>query len=155
MDAPTYLSTWSLINSLWPEWHPNDATASLCAERWSSIRQDKLQEAVKLHKMEASGQYKEPKIHRIMEIYAARTASSFETSEPAREKWQVPEPTQQELDEWDRWAEDVLSDVTEDELEQAQKLVPASGNRMLACAVDYLRKKAAGIKVLPERQAVR
>lgn len=147
MDKPTYLQTWSLITSLWPDWCPNDATARLCAERWGEIHQDKLQEAAKLHKMEASGQYKEPKVHRIMEIYAQRTSQAWNVSEPVKQEWKGVGPTPSEYAEWDRWAEDVLSNVTDDELEQANQIYAASSTRVLACAVDYIRKRKAGIRI--------
>jgi hypothetical protein len=155
MDKPTYLQTWSLITSLWNEWCPNDATARLCAERWSELHQDKLQDAAKLHKMEASGQYKEPKIHRIMEIYSSRTTQAWATSEPAKQEWSCDGPTPHELAEWDRWADDILADVSEEELKAAQEIAPVSGKRVLACAVDYIRKRRAGISVLPERSGAR
>lgn len=142
MDKPSYLSTWSLITSLWSDWNPNDATARLCAERWGELHQDHLQEAAKLHKMEASGQYREPKIHRIMEIYASRTTTAWVGSEPAQREWKTDEITPSEEAEWDRWAEDVMSNVTDDELAEAATLVPAnSRNRVMACAVDFVRNR--------------
>lgn len=153
IQQPSYLQTWSLITSLWSEWCPNDATAKLCAERWSQLHQDHLQAAAKLHKMEASGQYKEPKIHRIMDIYAQRTSKDWGadgTSRP-KEDWKTPEIPQHELDDWDRWADDVLSDVTEEELKEAQAICQFTKPRILACAVDFVRKRRAGIAIIPAR----
>lgn len=106
------------------------------------LHQDHLQEAAKLHKMEASGQYREPKIHRIMEIYASRTTTAWVGSEPAQREWKTDEITPSEEAEWDRWAEDVMSNVTDDELAEAATLVPAnSRNRVMACAVDFVRNR--------------
>lgn len=153
IPQPTYLQTWALITSLWPDWCPNDATARLCAERWSQIRQDHLQAAAKLHKMEAAGQYKEPKVHRIMDIYAQRTTQDWGpdgTSQP-KSDWKTPEITPAEIAEWDRWAEDVLADVTEEEIAEARKICSVEKPRLLACAVDVIRKRRAGIQILPPR----
>lgn len=140
-EAKTYQQSWAMIRNLWPDWEPNTTTINLCFERWNQLHQDQLQEAIKAHKWEAGGQYKEPKIHRIMEIYGQRTSKEWAVSVPGQREWKCEGPTQEELDEWDRWADDVLADVTEDELSEAHELIPSKNKRTLACAVDFVRKR--------------
>lgn len=144
MDEPkTYQQSWAMIRNLWPDWEPNTTVVNLCFERWSKIHQDHLQESIKQHKWEPGGQYKEPKIHRIMDIYAMRTSKEWAVSEPGQNTWKCEGPTKEELEEWDRWADDVLADVTEEEVKEANALYPMKTKRFLAVAVDFIRKRKA------------
>jgi hypothetical protein len=142
-EQKTYTQSWAMLRNLWPDWEPNQTTINLCFERWSKIHQDHLQEAIKQHKWEAGGQYKEPKIHRIMDIYAMRTSKEWAVSEPGQNTWKCEGPTKEELEEWDRWADDVLADVTEEEVKEANALYPMKTKRFLAVAVDFIRKRKA------------
>jgi len=141
MDEPkTYQQSWAMIRNLWPDWEPNTTVVNLCFERWSKIHQDHLQEAIKQHKWEPGGQYKEPKIHRVMEIYAQRTSKEWAVSEAGQDIWKCEGPSPGELADWEKWAEDVMADVTEEELSKAMEICPVKSNRVLAVAVDYIRK---------------
>jgi hypothetical protein len=141
-DKPSYASTWALIRNLWDTWEPNDTISSLCLQRWGQLHQDILQECVRLHKMEASGQYREPKVHRIMDLYAERTTKEY-THTRTMEAIVDRGPSQAELDDWDKWAEDVLADVTDDEIRRASERLTFIGKlnnkRILAVAVDFVR----------------
>lgn len=141
MEQKTYLSSWALITSLWPDWCPNDVTAMLCADRWGQLDQAKLQDCAGLHKMEASGGFKEPKIHRIMELYAERTIKPYNEQLNTERRELHTGPSTAEIAEWDKWAEDVLANVTEGELVLARELAPCDTPRILAIAVDMIRNK--------------
>lgn len=139
MEATSYAQTWALITSLWSEWCPNDHAASVYLDNLSSLDQHLLQRAVRQHKAEELGQYKEPKLFRLMQLceeYKPKPVPVDRTS------WKVQGPTPEEIKEWERWAEDVLSNVTEAELAEARTVCAAwQSPRLLAIVVDHVRSK--------------
>lgn len=139
MEAFTYALNWALMTSLWSEWCPNDHAASVYLDNLSRLDQNLLQRAIRQHKAEELGQYKEPKLFRLVQL-----CDQFQPKpEPKdRTSWKVEGPSADEIKEWERWAEDVLSDVTEDELAEARKVCASwQSPRLLAIVVDHVRSK--------------
>ena len=142
MEATSYAQTWALITSLWSEWCPNDHAASVYLDNLSSLDQHLLQRAVRQHKAEELGGYKEPKLFRLVTL--TRNLSP-KPPEPAHPRWKVNGPTESEIAEWDRWAEDVLADVTDEELAEVRQFAKLENRRLLAVAVSLVRERAAEV----------
>jgi hypothetical protein len=139
MEAITYAHNWALITSLWSEWNPNDHAASVYLDNLSGLDQHLLHRAVRQHKAEELGQYKEPKLFRLMQLCDQFKPKPVPVD---RTSWKVQGPTTEEIEEWKRWAEDVLADVTEDELAEARKVCASwQSPRLLAIVVDHVRSK--------------
>lgn len=142
MEQVTYAQNWALLTSLWSEWCPNDHAATLFLDNLSRMNQSALADAIKAHKAEELGGYKEPKLFRLVTL--TRNLSP-KPPEPAHPRWRVNGPTESEIAEWDRWAEDVLADVTDEELAEVRQFAKLENRRLLAVAVSLVRERAAEV----------
>jgi hypothetical protein len=142
-SPPKWYETWKMVLGLWPEWKPTPATIHWLTERWNALHQDKLQDAIKQHRMEASAEKAgRPVYNRIQELYVERTMPMQQ-----QRKVQAIIKTAQPLSPedaraWDKWAASIMATVTPAEIRAAQDRlgITLTNERILATAIDYCRK---------------
>jgi hypothetical protein len=139
MEQATYAQNWALLTSLWSEWCPNDHAATLFLDNLSRLNQRALADAIRSHKAEELGGYKEPKLFRLVTLAKNLTPKP---PEPEHPRWKVNGPSEDEIAEWDRWAEDVLANVTDEELMEVRAFAKLENRRLLAVAVSLVRERA-------------
>jgi hypothetical protein len=143
MEVRTYPLNYAMMRELWPDWNATDASAGLFAERCADLNQRVLMDVIKRHRCEPAGQYKEPKIHRVLEMYGEVMR---ESSVRAQFSSQVvsTDLTPEEAAELDIEADEIISTATDEEVRAARALYPINpdlpgGKRMLAAALRRMR----------------
>jgi hypothetical protein len=132
-----------MILGLWPEWKPTPQTIKWLWDRWEGLYQDKLQDAIKQHRMEAAAEKAgRPVYNRINDLYIERTQQKQMLVQTRKVIDRAQPPTDAELAEWDRWAAEIMITATPEEIRLARQRFPfLNRERTLAIAVDFLRRK--------------
>lgn len=142
-DAITYSRNYAIMRELWTNWKATDATAALFAERCAELNQRVLNDCIKRHRCEASGQYNEPKIHRILEMYG-ETMRGMSVQQTFVAKVNDSDLTPEEIAEQDLDSEEIIASATVDEVKRACSAYPIEANtnvgkRLLAAAIRRMR----------------
>jgi hypothetical protein len=127
---------------LWPDWKPTPQTIKFLFDRWGFLYQDKLRDAVEVHRLEASAEKAgRPVFNRVMELYQQRTQVKDIETTKIRAK-QINGPSEDELQEWARWADQLLASASADERAavQARLPIPLLTKRAWAAAIEYCRE---------------
>jgi hypothetical protein len=144
-DAITYSKNYAIMRELWTNWQATDAAAALFAERCADLNQRILNDCIKRHRCEAAGQYNEPKIHRILEMYG-ETMRGNSVQQHFTAKVNDSDLSPEEIAEQDMDAEEVIAGATADEIKRACAGYPieaktAVGKRLLAAAIRRMRRQ--------------
>jgi len=144
-DAITYSKNYAVMRELWTNWQATDATAALFAERCAELNQRVLNDCIKRHRCEASGQYNEPKIHRILEMYG-ETMRGMSVQRTFVAKINDSDLTPEEIAEQDIDAEEIIASATAEEVKRACSAYPIEahtsvGKRLLAAAIRRMRRQ--------------
>ena len=139
-----FIETKRLMQRLWPKWKADDELGKILNERWGQLHQDKLREAMRQHRLVRNVTPDITAIHKAYCKITGITENGYDGRQDAvKTRMQaVTEPTQQELEEWDAWAAQVLSTATEREIAAVKErlgLEPQT-DRVLAVAVDHCRR---------------
>ena len=145
MEQITWIDNKKLMVELWPSWKPSQAEANLLNRRWGQLHQDKLRECIEQHRLERD---KVPDISTIHKTYCKITGVTENGYDGRRDAVKtrneaVTGPTQQEYAEWDAWAAGIMATATEDEIETAKERYGVKTDRLLAVAIDHMRRKLA------------
>jgi replication initiation and membrane attachment protein DnaB len=112
-------------------------------EKWGQLHQDKLQSCIRQHRLVRDSK---PDISAIHKAYCALIPQNLvgerEVEQTRNDLQRCTPISPEEFAEWDVWAEAMLKNVSDAELEQVREFighVPES-RRILAVAVEHVRK---------------
>ena len=145
METITWIDNKKLMAELWPAWKPSQAEAGLMNRRWGELHQDKLRDCIEQHRLERDGKPDLSTIHKAYCKIKGDPITSMEgasdVSRTRRELSACVPPSDQELAEWDAWANEVLATATPAEIDAVRQRMPVGETRrVLAIAVDYCRR---------------
>ena len=140
-----FIETKRLMQRLWPKWKADDELGKILNERWGQLHQDKLRDAIRQHRLVRNVT---PDVTAIHKEYCAMTGSTTSgyrgQREAARTRTEtVTGPTDAEYAEWDAWAASIMATATPDEIETAKERYAVKMDRLLAVAIDHMRRKLA------------
>ena len=143
MTTITWMDNRVLMEQLWPKWKLEPVVSSLLNEKWGQLHQDKLQACIRQHRL--ARDFK-PEISAIHKAYCALIPQNLvgerEVEQTRNDLERCTPISAKEFAEWDVWAEAMLKNVTDAELERVREFighVPES-RRILAVAVEHVRK---------------
>jgi hypothetical protein len=145
-----FLETKRLMQRLWPKWKADEELGRLLNERWGQLRQDKLRDAVRQHRLVRNVTPDITAIHKEYCKISGEDAGTHERNHElrrtqcAREEWAGPSPAEREADE--RWARDMLATATEAEIREVRESVglQLKNELWLAVAIDLHRRGTVG-----------
>jgi len=139
-EKPTWNDNKRLLVELWPKWKPSDAEARILNQRWGSLHQDILREIIEGHRLVRQAV---PDLTRIHSEYCDRTTHLRPAiGRPPEARFvSVAGPSQAEEEEFRRWAEEIVSTATDEEVKRARRRfnMALDTTKALACAIDYCR----------------
>ena len=147
-----FLETKRLMHSLWPKWKADEEVGRLLNERWAHLHQDKLRECIRNHRFVREVKPDITAIHaaycKVTGESAASTEAAAEIARTRRESFAVAGPSPAELEDWGRWAEDILATASEQEIVAARERTGITGanRRILAVAVDHCRRNGGNAR---------
>ena len=140
-----FIETKRLMQRLWPKWKADEELGRLLNERWGQLHQDKLRDAVRQHRLIRNVTPDITAIHKTYCKITGTTDNGYDGRQDAvrTRNETVSGPTQQEYEEWDAWAAGIMATATKDEIETAKERYAVKTDRLLAVAIDHMRRKLA------------
>ena len=146
-DHEAFLETKKLMHRLWPKWKADEELAALLNGRWVHLDQDKLRECIRSHRFERNTV---PDVTAIHKAYCRITGANYaEVQSPKPRLYTVETgPNEQEIADWQSWADDLLATATATELANCRERLgllslhtdTPSRRRLAAVAIEYCRK---------------
>lgn len=144
-----FLETKRLMHKLWPKWKADDELGRLLNERWGQLRQDKLRDAVRQHRLVRNVTPDVTAIHKEYCKISGEDAGTHERNhdirrtQRAREEWAGPSPAEREADE--QWAKAIIATTNAAEIRAVREYVGLhlKNDLWLAVAIDQYRKAGA------------
>jgi hypothetical protein len=151
METITWNDNKILMAKLWPKWKPSPEEASILNRTWGSLHQDKLRDCIEQHRLKRDAR---PDISAIHKAYcaiippAAEVVGRSEVLTTRKNAIALQGPTEQEIADWQEWADRLVATVTPDEFAECRERLglmslqanTPSQRRLTAVAVEYCRK---------------
>ena len=143
MNQITWQDNRALMGELWPKWRLEPSLSRLIDKKWGQLHQDKLRECIEQHRLERDSSPDISAIHKQYCKITGTTDNGYDGRQDAvrTRNETVSGPTQQEYEEWDEWAAGIMATATEDEIETAKERYGVKTDRLLAVAIDHMRRK--------------
>jgi hypothetical protein len=145
-DHEAFLETKKLMHRLWPKWKADDELASLLNSRWLHLDQDKLRECIRSHRFDRNTI---PDVTAIHKAYCRITGGNYaDVPTPQPRRYALEQgPTEQEVADWQQWADELVATATATELAHCRERLgllslqtdTPGQRRVTAIAVEYCR----------------
>lgn len=145
MNQITWQDNRALMGELWPKWRLEPSLSRLIDKKWGQLHQDKLRECIEQHRLERDSSPDISAIHKTYCKITGTTDNGYDGRQDAvkTRNETVSGPTKQEYEEWDAWAAGIMATATKDEIETAKERYAVKTDRLLAVAIDNMRRKLA------------
>ena len=140
-----FIETKRLMQRLWPKWKADEELGRLLNERWGQLHQDKLRDAMRQHRLVRNVTPDITAIHKAYCKITGITENGYDGRQDAvrTRNETVTGPTAEEYEEWDAWAAGIMETATNGEIETAKERYAVKTDRLLAVAIDHMRRKLA------------